>query len=102
MNRAICLAAALSLCVSANVNADPPYKPYVTGMKNPESATVGMDGKVYVTVIGEFGKDGDGSVVVIEDGKAVPFAKGMDDPKGICAFQKWLFVADNTRVCAST
>ena len=27
---------------------------------------------------------------------------GMDDPKGIVAFQKWLFVADNKRVCEST
>ncbi len=37
-------------------------KPLVTGLKNPESVAVGADGRVYVTVIGEFDKDGDGAV----------------------------------------
>ncbi len=73
-------------------------KPLVTGLKTPESACVGTDGRVYVSCIGEFGKDGDGSIVVIKDGKATPFATGLDDPKGIVAFQQWLFVTDKTRV----
>ena len=35
---------------------------------------------------------------VIQGGKAVPFAKGLDDPKGMAAFQGWLFVADKQKV----
>jgi glucose/arabinose dehydrogenase len=87
----LCLAAP---CASA---AELP-KPLVDGLKNPESVAVGPDGKVYVTVIGEFDKDGDGSVVVVADGKATPLATGLDDPKGIAVFQNWLFVADKTKV----
>ena len=72
--------------------------PIVTGLKNPESVCIGADGRVYITCIGEFGKDGDGSVVVVVDGKAVPFATGLDDPKGMVAVGPDLFVADNKRV----
>jgi hypothetical protein len=54
-------------------------KPLVTGMTNPESVCLGSDGRMYVTEIGEFGKDGDGQVSVIVDGKAKPFATGLDD-----------------------
>ena len=72
--------------------------PIVTGLKNPESVCIGADGRTYLTCIGEFDKDGDGSVVVIVDGKAVPFATGLDDPKGIVAVGTDLFVADKTRV----
>src|SRR5262249_15471819 len=64
---------------------------------NPESVCVGPDGRVYVSVIGEFDKEGDGSVVVIDKGKAVPFVEGLDDPKGLVAFGPWLFVADRTK-----
>jgi glucose/arabinose dehydrogenase len=73
-------------------------KPLVTGLKNPESVCVGADGRVYVTVIGEFDKDGDGGVMVIDGDKAVPFATGLDDPKGLVAFKDALFVADKKRV----
>src|SRR3954451_1070719 len=73
-------------------------KPLVTGLKNPESVCVGPDGRVYVTVIGEFDKDGDGGVKVLDGDKAVPFATGLDDPKGMIAFKDGLFVADKKRV----
>ena len=73
-------------------------KPMITGLKNPESAVVGSDGRIYITEIGEFNKDGDGRVLVLDNGKAVPFAAGFDDPKGIVAFANFLFVADNKRV----
>jgi glucose/arabinose dehydrogenase len=72
--------------------------PIVSGLKNPESVCLGNDGRIYVTEIGEFGKDGDGQVSVIADGKARPFATGLDDPKGIVAFQNALYVTDKTRV----
>src|SRR5947208_14862999 len=74
-------------------------KPTVTGLVNPESVCVGPGGRVFVTTIGEFGKDGDGAVMLVEPGgMAVPFVTGLDDPKGMAAYQKWLFVADKTKV----
>src|SRR5438132_12710605 len=98
MNRGVCIWLLLLLW-SPRVDAgDVPPKPLVTGLKNPESVAVGSDGRIYVTEIGEFGKDGDGRVMVIVNGKAVPFATGLDDPKGIVAWQKWLFVTDDKRV----
>ncbi|MBY0524641.1 MAG: PQQ-dependent sugar dehydrogenase [Gemmataceae bacterium] len=77
--------------------ADVP-KPMVMGLKNPESVVVAPDGKIYVTEIGEFDKDGDGRVVLIQNGKAVPFTTGLDDPKGMAAYLEWLFVADKNKV----
>jgi glucose/arabinose dehydrogenase len=74
-------------------------KPMITGLKNPESVCVGADGRIYITEIGEFNKDGDGRVVVIDkSGKAVPFATGLDDPKGMVSWVNFLFVTDKKRV----
>ena len=98
MNRCLCLPTLLLLWTPALDAGDALPKPLVTGLKNPESVAVGSDGRIYVTEIGEFGKDGDGRVMVIVNGKAVPFATGLDDPKGMVAWQKWLFVTDKKRV----
>lgn len=73
-------------------------KPLVEGMKNPESVCLGKDGQMFVTEIGEFGKDGDGQVSKIVDGKATPFATGLDDPKGIVWFKDAFYVTDKTKV----
>ncbi|MDX1944089.1 MAG: PQQ-dependent sugar dehydrogenase [Pirellulaceae bacterium] len=73
-------------------------QPLVTGLKNPESVCLGPGGAIYLTEIGEFGKDGDGQVTTLKDGKAVPFATGLDDPKGIVAAPEALFVTDKTKV----
>ncbi|HKA06257.1 MAG TPA: SMP-30/gluconolactonase/LRE family protein, partial [Gemmataceae bacterium] len=81
----------------SSTHAAPP-EPLVTGLKNPASVVVGLDGRIYVTVIGEFDRDGDGAVMVLDGNKAVPFATGLDDPKGIMSFQRFLFVADKKRV----
>jgi glucose/arabinose dehydrogenase len=70
----------------------------VTGLKNPESVALGADGRVYVSTIGEFNKDGDGAVMVVQDGKTTPFAAGLDDPKGLAAVPDGFFVADKTRI----
>ena len=91
------LFAALLLAPAPLAAAELP-KPLIDGLKTPESVAVGPDGKVYVSEIGEFGKDGDGVITVIENGKAAPFVTGLDDPKGIVVFSKWLFVADKTQV----
>lgn len=73
-------------------------KPLVEGLKAPESVAVGPDGTMYVSEIGEFGKDGDGRIVAVKNGKVVPVVEGLDDPKGIVVFSKWIFVADKTQV----
>src|SRR5262245_6977644 len=73
-------------------------KPLAEGLVNPESVAVGPGGKLYVSIIGEFDKDGDGSIAVIENGKPKTFVGGLDDPKGIAFFQNWLYVADKTKV----
>lgn len=72
--------------------------PIVSGLKSPESVCLGPDGSIYVTEIGEFDKDGDGQVAVIRDGKAIAFAKGLNDPKGIVATPEALYVADKKQV----
>jgi sugar lactone lactonase YvrE len=71
----------------------------IRGFKNPESAVVGPDGRVYISEIGGFDKDGDGRVLVVDKaGKAHSFAEGLDDPKGLSAWQNWLLVADKIQV----
>ena len=67
----------------------------VSGLKNPESAAVGADGKVYVTVIGEREKKGDGAVSIVEpSGKITTFATGLDDPHGLVIVDGALYIAD--------
>lgn len=83
--------------VSLSAYADDVKK--VTGLKMPESVIAAKDGRVFVSEIGEFGKDGDGQITVIEkNGDVRVFAKGLDDPKGLAFVGKDLFVADNHRV----
>ncbi|AGA30974.1 PQQ-dependent sugar dehydrogenase [Singulisphaera acidiphila] len=93
------LGLALVVCSAVTqAGAQPPPKPVVTGLTKPESVALNSQGQVFVSVIGESGRDGDGAVLKIEQGKAVPFASGLDDPKGLVAHQEWLFVADKDRV----
>lgn len=71
----------------------------IKGLVNPESVLVGADGRIYVSEIGEFGKDGDGKITVIgKSGVPQMFAQGFDDPKGLARWKHTLFVADKTRV----
>lgn len=89
--------ALLGFTASFSAQADDLKK--VTGLKTPESAISAKDGRVFVSEIGEFGKDGDGQITVIDkNGEARVFAKGLDDPKGLAFVGKDLFVADNHRV----
>jgi glucose/arabinose dehydrogenase len=98
MKRVLWLAAALLFAGPSFAAGEPPFKPLVTGLHNPASVAAGPDGRVYISVIGEVDKDGDGAVLVLDKGKAVPFADGLDDPRGLAAFQKWLYVADKQRI----
>ena len=71
----------------------------ITGLKTPESAVQAKDGRIFVSEIGEFGKDGDGRITVIDtNGKASVFASGLDDPKGLAIIGQNLYVADKTKV----
>ena len=93
------LGLALVVCVTVSrAEAQQTPQVLVTGLKNPESVVLNDQGQMFVSVIGERDRDGDGAVVKIEDGKVVPFASGLDDPKGLVALHRWLFVADKKRV----
>jgi sugar lactone lactonase YvrE len=70
----------------------------VTGLKTPESVVQAINGKIYVSEINVFGKDGDGQITVIENGKQRVFASGLDDPKGLAIIGKTLYVADKTKI----
>src|SRR5437588_15583 len=98
MNKIVCLAGIFLSTGIAMAGEEALPAPWVTGLKNPQGIAVGGDGRVYVSVAGEIGKDGDGAVMVIVQGKAVPFATGLDDPRGMTAYQQSLFVADKNRV----
>lgn len=86
------------LTLSAAAAEPPKPKLLVEGLKNPESVAVSPEGRIFVSEIGAFDKNGDGTVVEIVDGKAKTIAKGLDDPKGLDCYQDLLFVADKQRV----
>ena len=70
----------------------------ITGLKTPESAVQAKDGKIYVSEINEFGKDGDGQISVINNAEVSVFTDGLDDPKGLVIIGDFLYVADKTQI----
>jgi gluconolactonase len=71
----------------------------VKGLATPESVLVGPRGRIYISEIGEFGKDGDGKISVVgRSGNAEPFATGLDDPKGLAIYKHTLYAADKVRI----
>lgn len=100
MHKTRSLLTALGLaCVAAIAAAQVQALRSVQGLQTPESAAIGADGRIYVSEIGGFDKDGDGRIAVIDAaGKVQPVATGLDDPKGLAARGQELFVADKTRV----
>jgi gluconolactonase len=71
----------------------------IGGLKTPESVIQAGDGRIFISEINEFGKDGDGQISVIDqNGKLSIFATGMDDPKGMAIIGDYLYVADKTRI----
>ncbi len=85
-------------CLSTAMAADPLPKPIVTGLSHPSGVTVGTDGRMYVAEFGDENKDDTGRIVVVEDGKAVPFATGFKHPHALVAFHEFLFVLDKGSV----
>lgn len=75
----------------------------VTGLKTPESVVQMRDGRIFVSEINEFGKDGDGQISVIDhQGKVSVYVRGLDDPKGLVVIGDNLFVADKNKIIKVT
>lgn len=71
----------------------------LAGLQMPESAIAHPDGRIFITEIGEFGKNGDGKITVLNtDGTTKTLADGLNDPKGIDLFNNQLYVADVNQV----
>ena len=97
----IAINALLLACKSTTPISYVPQK--ITGLKMPESVVQAKDGRIFVSEIGEFGKDGDGKITLIDsNGKASVFASGLDDPKGLAIVSQYLYVADKTKVLKIT
>jgi glucose/arabinose dehydrogenase len=92
----VALTLAAAFVTSAAIAAQP--QPLVTGLKNPESVTIANDGRVFVTSIGDFDKDGDGAVLILDGKQVKPFVANLNDPKGIVTFGDSLFLTDKDRV----
>lgn len=91
--------AALALLGAATVaQAEVQVTKKLDGFETPESILVAPDGRIYVSEIAGFGKDGDGMISTIEGGKRKVFATGMDDPKGLAFSKGALYVADKARI----
>ncbi len=89
----------LALLSAFNAHAKAPLPAKVTGLKMPESVLQAKDGTIYISEIGEFGKDGDGQISKLDaNGNLSVFATGMDDPKGLAMIGDKLYVADKNRV----
>ncbi|WP_052177705.1 SMP-30/gluconolactonase/LRE family protein [Methylotenera sp. G11] len=71
----------------------------ITGLKTPESVVQARDGRIYISEINEFGKDGDGQITVLDrNGKTAVFATGLDDPKGLAIIGQYLYAADKNKI----
>lgn len=67
----------------------------LNNLQMPESSISHPDGRVFITEIGEFGKNGDGKVTILNnDGSTKTLADGLNDPKGIDMFNNQLYIAD--------
>jgi glucose/arabinose dehydrogenase len=95
------LALGLLLAIAANASAgeDKLPKPLVTGLNDASTVAVGAGGRVFVTDIADPYKEGTGRILLIEKGKAIPFATGLDYPVAMVAWNNWLFVTDRERNC---
>ena len=69
----------------------------IEGIKMPESAYTMRDGRIIVSEIGEFGKNGDGKILeVLTDGSLKVIAdSGLNDPKGLLVEGPTIYVTDN-------
>ena len=91
------LAAVLFASLPSGAHAAP--ERVVQGLVNPESVLIGPRGEIFVSQIGEFAKDGDGSIVRVKaDGTFQLFATGLNDPKGLTHDGINLYVTDRDQI----
>src|SRR5437867_2271517 len=87
------------LALSPLASAQDLPKPLAEGLKYPASVAVGPDGKIYLSEIGDIRTGRDQRIVLIQNGKIVPFVDGL--PLGVAritTYSKWLFVTKETKV----
>jgi glucose/arabinose dehydrogenase len=71
----------------------------LSGFALPESAVATVDGRVFITEIGEFGKAGDGKVIIVnKDGTRDVLTEGLTDPKGMDLWNGAFYIADVDKV----
>ena len=88
---------------SYRVSNQPAAGVKITGLKNPESVTQAKDGRIFISEVNEFDRDGDGRISMIDNnGKASIFASGLDDPKGLAIIGEDLYVADKNKIVKIT
>jgi gluconolactonase len=101
MNKiALLMVVLLSACMNQKMSVEAPnLHKKITGLKTPESVVQAKDGRIFISEIAEFGKDGDGQISVVDTaGKVSVFASGLDDPKGLKIIGDNLYVADKTKI----
>lgn len=97
--RAVVLAVGCAYLLAAvAAHAADGVTPITSGLENPESVVWLPDGRLLISTIGQFNRDGDGAVMVWTPDGAQPLAEGLDDPKGLAVVDNALFVADKSRV----
>src|SRR5713226_2207166 len=82
------------VCLIAVPHAAGQPKPttLVTGLNDPTGVAIGAGSKIYVAVHRQSLQDADGAIMLIDKGKAVPFATGFKMPGAMVAYQNLLFV----------
>ena len=63
----------------------------------PESAAAMGDGRIIISEIGEFGKNGDGKIIqiLLNGDKKIIADSGLNDPKGLIVIEDSIYVTDN-------
>jgi glucose/arabinose dehydrogenase len=90
MHRIVWLPLLCSLFAMPLRGADEPPKPLVADVKNLRAVTAVPSGKIYLAT--------DTAILAVDGDKAVPFAAGLDEPRGIVPFGDGLFVVQKNSV----
>jgi glucose/arabinose dehydrogenase len=86
----LCCLAGFLLCQVPTFPPEPGATRLAEGLNSPISVAVGGDGRVFVAAAG--------AVLVLDKGKPIPFATGLDTPRGLAAYQQVLFLIDGQQV----
>ncbi len=89
------LAILLLLCTTGSFRADEAPPPII-GLTGVAAVTVTRDGKVWVASRGE--GDGTGAILGVTNGRSVPLATGLKDPRALVFHGQWFFVAERDQV----